>query len=441
MPAAQQISPFQARRSRLAGTLTPGIVILPTAPELARNADTQFPYRFDSSFYYLTGFTEPEAVLVLLVQEGGEFEAVLFCRDKNLEREIWDGYRHGPQAAREAFGFNRAYSWDDLDTELVKLIANQPRIHTPFGIDAAWDARVAGWLNAVRSQARAGVAAPREIVDVRDAVNELRLFKDEAELDVMRRAGSINAAAHVRAMRATRPGMMEYAVEAELLHDYYRQGSRFPAYTSIVASGPNACVLHYVENNRQMQDGDLLLIDAGCELDGYASDITRTFPVNGRFSGPQKAVYELVLAAHTAAMQQALPGKPWNAMHDAAVAVLAQGLIDLKLLKGSLEEALESESYRQFYMHRTGHWLGLDVHDAGAYKQNGDWRALAPGMVFTVEPGLYIRPADNVPAEFEHIGVRIEDDVVITASGNEVLTDGCPRDVAGIEALMRDGRA
>ncbi|GLS06102.1 Xaa-Pro aminopeptidase [Chitiniphilus shinanonensis] len=435
------MQPYSTRRDRLAARLAPGVVVVPTAPEVARNADTGYPYRFDSGFYYLTGFPEPEAVLVMLIGEDGEQRSLLFCRDKNLEREIWDGYRFGPAAAAERFGFAEAHPYEALDEEIVKLLANQPRIHTAFGADAAWDQRVAGWLNAVRAQGRAGLAAPREIVDVRGNIDEMRLFKDEHELALMREAGRINAGAHIRAMRNARPGMPEYAVEAELLHEYYRHGSRFPAYSSIVASGPNACVLHYVENDRVMQDGDLLLIDAGCEYQGYASDITRTFPVNGRFSGPQKAVYQVVLDAHRAAMAHARPGASWNAMHEAAVEVLAQGLIDLKLLSGSLDAVLEQESYRQFYMHRTGHWLGLDVHDAGAYKLDGAWRPLQPGMVFTVEPGLYIRPADNVPAEFEHIGVRIEDDVAITADGHEVLTDACPRTVAQIEALMAERQA
>ncbi|WP_375592047.1 Xaa-Pro aminopeptidase [Chitiniphilus eburneus] len=434
------MQPYSIRRERLAARLAPGVVILPTAPEVARNADTTYPYRYDSSFHYLTGFPEPEAVLVMVIGEDGTQQSTLFCRDKNLEREIWDGYRFGPDAAAERFGFAQAHAYEALDSEIVTLLANQPRIHTAFGADAAWDQRVAGWLNAVRAQGRAGVTAPREIIDVRGSIDEMRLFKDEHELDLMREAGRINVGAHIRAMRTARPGMAEYAVEAELLHEFYRHGSRFPAYGSIVASGPNACVLHYVENDRVMQDGDLLLIDAGCEYQGYASDITRTFPVNGKFSGPQRDIYELVLDSHRAAMDYARPGEEWNAMHDAAVKVLAQGLIDLKLLSGSLDGVLEEGNYRQFYMHRTGHWLGLDVHDAGAYKLDGAWRPLEPGMVFTVEPGLYIRPADNVPAEFANIGVRIEDDVAITATGHEVLTEACPRTVAGIEALMAESR-
>ncbi|MBM3117338.1 Xaa-Pro aminopeptidase [Jeongeupia naejangsanensis] len=428
------MQPYAQRRAALASQLAPGLVILPTSPELNRNADTAFPYRFDSSFYYLSGFAEPESVLVLVT--GDAPQSILFCREKNLEREIWDGYRYGPAAAAETFGFDAAYPIEELDERIVELMKNQPRVYFPLGQDKVWDARLSGWLAGVRAFTRAGIAAPGEIVEVRDAINEMRLFKDEHELDIMRRAGRINVEAHKRAMRFARPGVFEYELEAELLHDYYRQGSRFPAYTSIVAGGANACVLHYIENNACIADGALVLIDAGCEIGGYASDITRTFPVNGRFSPAQKAVYEITLAAHEAAQAESRPGNSWGAVHDAATKVLAQGMLDLKLLKGSLDEVLETGSYRQFYMHRTGHWLGLDVHDAGAYMKNGAWRTLEPGMAFTIEPGFYIRPADNVPAEFENIGVRIEDNVVITGTGFEWLTDDCPRSVADIEAWM-----
>ncbi|GAB7128157.1 aminopeptidase P N-terminal domain-containing protein [Silvimonas sp. JCM 19000] len=428
--------PYSQRRERLIADLSAGVLILPTAPEQTRNADSTFPFRYDSSFYYLTGFEEPEAVYAHVI--GDAPQAVLFCRPKDETHEIWDGYRYGPAAAQEKFGFDAAYSTDDLDAEMVKLLSNQPRVYFAFGHNPAWDLRLAGWINAVRAQARSGVHAPTELVDISARIDEMRLFKDAHEIAIMRRAGLINTAAHRRAMRSARPGQFEYEVEAELMHEYYRSGSRFPAYTSIVASGPNACVLHYGENNRRMQDGELLLIDAGCEIEGYASDITRTFPINGKFSGEQKAVYELVLAAHAAALQEALPGRSYDAMHQAAVNVLTQGLIDLDLIKGPFADAIEQNTYRQFYMHKTGHWLGLDVHDAGAYKrQDGAWRELQPGMAFTIEPGLYIRPAANVPKAFEQIGVRIEDNIVITADGHEVLTADCPVAVAEIEALMR----
>lgn len=427
--------PFIARRQRLAGQLKPGVVILPTTGEIARNADTTYPYRFDSSFYYLTGFSEPDAVFVQVIGED-KVENLLFCREKNEEREIWDGYRYGPAAAAEHFGFDAAYPIEELDAKLAELLKNQPRVHFPFGKDAGWDRRLAGWLDAVRAQVRAGVRAPAEIADIRGTLHEMRLIKDAHEIAVLRHAGRINATAHIRAMRAVKPGMVEYEIEAEFLHEFCRHGSRFPAYGSIVASGANACVLHYVENNSRMQDGDLLLIDAGCELEGYASDITRTFPVNGKFSGPQKDVYEITLAAHQAAFDLARPGVAWHEIHDAATKVLAQGMLDLGLLQGSLDGVLESGSYKQFYMHRTGHWMGLDVHDVGEYKVGDDWRQLEAGMVFTIEPGFYIRPAANVPKHLENIGVRIEDDVLVTADGHENLTALCPRSVADIEAAM-----
>lgn len=427
------------RRARLASALGQGIAILPTAPERVRNRDAHYGYRFDSYFYYLTGFPEPEAVLVLM---GGDApRSLLFCRERNPEREIWEGFRHGPVAARERFGFDEALPIESLDEMLPKLMENQTTLAYPVGADPLWDARVLRWLNAVREKTRAGIAAPERIIDLRAPIDEMRLVKDPAELDTMRRAGSISAAAHRRAMQITRPGMYEYEIEAELLHEFRRAGAQAPAYGPIVAGGANGCVLHYVFNDAQLEEGDLLLIDAAAELDGYASDITRTFPVGGRFSPAQRDAYELVLAAQQAAIDTVRPGVSWNAPHDAAVRVLAQGMIDLKLLSGSLDEVLEKEAYRRFYMHRTGHWLGLDVHDAGEYKRGGDWRALAPGMVLTVEPGLYIRGAEDVPAEFHDIGIRIEDDVAVSQSGCEVLTGEVPKSVADIEALMREHRA
>ena len=426
--------PFSARRSRLMQQMGSGVAVLATAPERLRNRDSHYPYRFDSHFYYLAGFTEPEAVVVLLAAEQ---RSVLFCRDKDLEREIWDGFRFGPEAARVTFGFDEAYSISELDTRLPGLLADQPTLHYALGQDAAWDARVLGWLNSVREQARSGVAAPTSLRDVRELVDEMRLFKDDVEQATMRRAAAISCAAHRRAMQAAAPGRFEYEIEAELLHHFRAHGSQAPAYTSIVAGGANACVLHYVENNAQLHAGDLLLIDAGCELDGYASDITRTFPVSGSFSAAQKDVYEMVLAAQYAALAAVQPGNHWNQPHDAALRVLAQGMIDLGLCAGSVDGVLESGDYRRFYMHRTGHWLGLDVHDAGSYKTDGAWRALQPGMALTVEPGCYIRPADNVPQALWNIGIRIEDDVLVTASGCEVITAAAPKTVAEIEAVMR----
>ena len=429
------IQPYIQRRARLLKQMQHGIAIIPTAPEALRNNDTQYPYRFDSSFYYLSGFAEPEAVLVLIA--GAAAQSILFCREKNPEREIWDGYRFGHAAAQEKFGFDAAYPIAQLDEKLTELMANQTTLFYPLGYDAAWDERIIKLRNVVQAKARGGIRAPDKICDVHTLINEMRLFKDAHELDIMRGAAAISAKAHRRAMQFSRPGQFEYEIEAELLHEFCRHGARYPAYTSIVATGANACVLHYVENNAQLKEGELLLIDAGCERDGYASDITRTFPVNGRFSAAQKDVYEIVLAAQTAAIAAAQPNNAWDAPHHAALRVLAQGFVDLQLCQGSVDGVLESESYKKFYMHRTGHWLGMDVHDVGDYKVADNWRVLQPGMVLTVEPGCYIRPADDVPAALWNIGIRIEDDVAITTTGNEVLTEAAPKTVAAIEELMK----
>jgi Xaa-Pro aminopeptidase len=434
----KDVAVYAERRRRLAGVIGDGLAVIATAPERARNRDTHYPYRHDSYFYYLTGFAEPEALLVLA--GGAEPRSILFCREKNAERETWDGFRHGPEGARLRLGFDEAHPIAELDAKIGALLADRAALWYPMGADAAWDARVMGWLNAVRAQARAGVTAPHQLHDLHAALDEMRLVKDPHELALMRRAADISAGAHRRAMLAARPGVNEYEVEAELLYEFRRRGAQFPAYWPIVAGGANACVLHYVQNDAPLAEGALLLVDAGCELEGYAADITRTFPVSGRFSGAQRAVYEIVLAAQHAAMGKVRAGGAWNEPHDAAVRVLAQGMLDLKLLEGSLDAVLEKETYKRFYMHRTGHWLGMDVHDAGEYKRAGTWRALAPGMTLTVEPGLYLGAAHDVPEPLRGIGVRIEDDVVVTAGECEVLTAQAPKAVAEIEALMRDGR-
>ncbi|MFA5913950.1 MAG: Xaa-Pro aminopeptidase [Burkholderiales bacterium] len=425
---------YARRRAALLAQMQHGIAIVPTAPQRVRNRDSEYLYRFDSYFYYLCGFPEPEAVLVLIA--GAEPQSLLFCREKNLERETWDGFRYGPDAAREAFGVDAAYPVAALDEKLPLLMANQPALFYAAGMDADWDARIMHWLNQVRAQSRTGVSAPQRIHDVRALLDEMRLFKDAQELALMRRAAGISASAHERAMRATRPGKMEYEIEAELLYEFRRHGAQFPAYWPIVAGGANACVLHYSDNSAPLDDGALLLIDAGCELDGYACDITRTFPVNGKFGGPQKDIYELVLAAQAAAIAATRAGVAWDAPHEAAVRVLAQGMIDFGLCQGSLDQVLETGDYKRFYMHRTGHWLGLDVHDAGEYKIEGKWRPLAPGMTLTVEPGCYIRPGDGVPNTYWNIGVRIEDDVLVTEEGCEVITAQTPKSVADIESLV-----
>jgi Xaa-Pro aminopeptidase len=426
---------YAQRRRRLAEAIGDGVAVIPTAPERVRNRDSHYPYRFDSHFYYLTGFGEPEAVLVL-----AQNKSILFCREKNPERETWDGFRYGPEAARERFGFDEAHPIATLDREMERLLENRPTLLYPMGAEVEWDARAIRWVNAVRARVRAGIAAPEGVQDVRALVDDMRLVKDAHELAIMRRAARIAGQAHRRAMQRARPGRTEYEIEAELLYEFRRHGAQFPAYSPIVAGGANACVLHYVANDAPLRDGDLLLIDAGCELDGYASDITRTFPVNGSFSGAQREVYDIVLASQRAAMDEVRPGRGWNQPHDAAVRVLAQGMIDLKLVTGGLEEVLEKETYKRFYMHRTGHWLGLDVHDAGEYKRKGDWRTLAPGMTLTVEPGLYIRAGDDVPERLRNIGIRIEDDVLVTDAGCEVITAEAPKAIDDIEALMRDAR-
>jgi Xaa-Pro aminopeptidase len=429
------IAPYRARRAALLAAMKRGVAFVPTAPERLRNRDTDYPYRFDSYFYYLTGFREPDAVLVLVA--GEEPQTILFCREKNPERELWDGFRHGPDAAREAYGFDAAFPITALDEQMPQLLANKPTLFYLPGADAAWDAKAMAWLAAVRAQSRTGVTAPTEIRDLRALLDDMRLRKDAHEVALMQRAADISAEAHRRAMRATRAGRHEYEIEAELLHEFRRRGAQFPAYWPIVAGGANACVLHYRDNDQRLNAGDLLLVDAGCELDGYAADITRTFPVDGRFTSPQREIYELVLAAQSAAIAAVRPGADFNAPHDAAVRVLAQGFIDLKLLAGSLDHVIESGDYKRFYMHRTGHWLGLDVHDAGEYKAGGEWRTLGAGMALTVEPGCYVRPGEGVPERYWHIGVRIEDDVLVEAAGCRVLTEAAPKHVADIEALMR----
>jgi len=428
----RRIALLRQMRSQSGG----GLALVPTAAEVPRSRDSLYPYRHDSYFYYVSGFPEPEAVVALVAGPDGDRQ-ILFCREKNEEREIWDGFRYGPDAAREIFGFDEALPIAELEKILPDLAADRPAVYTPLGLYAPWDRRITDVLNEVRSRARTGVSAPEEIVDIRHALDTQRLVKDEHEIVLMRRAATISSGAHRRAMERTRVGWHEYQVEAELAHEFLRFGAQSAAYPSIVAGGPNACVLHYRDNNRQLQDGELLLIDAGCEYQGYASDITRTFPVNGRFTGPQKAVYELVLAAQRACIDAVIPGAEFHDYHKVAERVLAQGYLDLGLCKGTLDEVLENGSYKQFYMHRAGHWLGMDVHDAGPYQVKGASQKLVPGMVLTVEPGTYIRPADNVPEEFWDIGVRIEDDVLVTATGVDNLTDATPKAVADVEAACR----
>lgn len=447
-PINPRMTPIAAeRRARVLAAMAPGAVaVLPTAPEVARNSDADYPYRHDSYFYYLSGFTEPESALVLVAAHGATpAQSILFCREKDIEREIWDGYRHGPDGAREAFGFDAAFPIDQLDTEMARLLANAPALYYALAHSAKLDAQVQGWLAAVRRQGRSGVTAPASAHDLLGLLDEMRLIKDDSEQQTMLRAALISGHAHARAMRATRAGMFEYEIEAELLHEFRRNGAQFPAYTPIVASGPNACVLHYSANNRQTRDGELVLIDAGCELDSYAADITRTYPVNGRFSDAQRVLYELVLASQRAALEAVQPGRRYTDIHDAATRVLVEGMLDLGLLKAGdfdgIDDVIVKKAHQQFYMHGTGHWLGLDVHDVGAYRdvtrEDKPSRPLQPGMVLTVEPGIYVRPAEGVPERFWHIGIRIEDDVLVTPAGCAILSDAAPKAVADIEHLMR----
>jgi len=429
------------RRDRLIEIMTArggGVAVIPTALEKVRSRDSHYPFRADSYFHYLCGFPEAEACLLLVA--GDKPQSLLFCREKDVDREIWEGYRYGPEAAQNHFGVDAAHSIKQLDEKLREQLSGQKCLWYSLGHDADFDARISRTLNALRAEVRSGRQAPSEVLDVRSAIDAMRLAKDAEEIALMRRAGSISAAAHRRAMRATRPGKFEYQIEAELLCEFRASGSQGPAYGSIVAGGANACVLHYVDNDRQLADGDLLLIDAACELDGYASDITRTFPINGRFSGPQANIYDLVLDAQAAAVAVIMPGADFEAVHQAALRAIVRGLVDMKLLSGSVDGIIESEAYKRFYMHRTSHWLGLDVHDAGEYKRGEQWQRLQEGMVLTVEPGCYIRAADDIPPAFHNIGVRIEDDALVTHEGSELLSHEAPKKIADIEALMRDGR-
>lgn len=413
-----------------------GVAIIPTAPVRTRNRDVDYVFRPDSDFFYLTNFPEPEAIVVL-VPNRSHGEYILFCRERNPEKETWDGYRAGLEGACEKYGADDAFPIDDIDDILPGLLENRDKVYCNMGRYPEFDTLLMGWVNEVRAKSRNGVHAPGEFVDLDHILHELRLFKRADEIKTMRKAARISAQAHIRAMKMCKPGMYEYQIEAEFLHEFRRHGSQYPAYPSIVGGGANSCVLHYIENNAQLMDGDLLLIDAGCELDGYASDITRTFPVNGKYTGEQKAIYELVLAAQASAIEKVKPGNHWNDPHEAAVRVMVDGLLDLKLLKGKADDIIEKQEYRKFYMHRTGHWLGMDVHDVGDYKVDGIWRLLEPGLVLTVEPGLYIFAGQkDVDERWWNIGVRIEDDVLVTRDGCDVLSADAPKKLEDIEALM-----
>ncbi|MDP9554688.1 UNVERIFIED_ORG: Xaa-Pro aminopeptidase [Pseudomonas parafulva] len=432
---------YARRRKALMAQMVPNsIAILPAAAVAIRNRDVEHVYRQDSDFQYLSGFPEPEAVIALIPgREHGEY--VMFCRERNPERELWDGLRAGQEGAVRDFGADDAFPIADIDEILPGLIEGRERVYSAMGSNPEFDRRLMDWINVIRSKARLGAQPPNEFVALDHLLHDMRLYKSAAEVKVMRTAAEISAKAHVRAMQACRPGLHEYSLEAELDYAFRQGGAKMPAYGSIVAAGRNGCILHYQQNDAPLKEGDLVLIDAGCEIDCYASDITRTFPVSGRFSSEQKAIYELVLSAQAAAFAEIAPGKHWNHAHEATVRVITEGLVELGLLKGDVQSLIESEAYRAFYMHRAGHWLGMDVHDVGDYKVGGEWRVLEPGMALTVEPGIYIA-ADNesVAKKWRGIGIRIEDDVVVTRQGCEILTSGVPRTLAEIEALMHDAR-
>ena len=431
---------FVRRRRRLMEMMDESsIAILSTAPVVRRNRDVEFPYRPDSDFYYLTGFPEPEAVAAL-VPGRSEGEYLLFCRERDVEKELWNGRRAGLEGACELYGADDAFPIGDIDDILPGLMEDRDRVLYGMGIYPEFDQNVMAWINQVRSRARAGVHAPGEFVALDHLLHEMRLFKSKAELKSMRMAMSISAEAHCRAMGSCRAGLKEYQLEAEFIHEFMQGGAKAPAYPPIIGGGANACILHYTENKDILKDGDLLLIDAGAEYDYYAADITRTFPVNGRFKPAQKALYEVVLAAQQAAIAKVRPGNHWNDPHEAAIEVITDGLQELGLLKGRVPKLIKDQAYKPFYMHRTGHWLGMDVHDVGDYKVEGEWRLLEPGMVMTVEPGIYV-PAGSkgVARKWWDIGIRIEDDVLVTRDGCEVLTGDVPKSVDAVEALMAGG--
>tara|TARA_B100001109_G_scaffold246056_1_gene234356 strand:+ start:4690 stop:6006 length:1317 start_codon:yes stop_codon:yes gene_type:complete len=429
---------YAKRRRQLMQLMSPdSIAIIPSAPPTIRNRDVEHPFRQDSDFYYLSGFAEEHAVVVLIPgREHGEY--VLFCQEKIKEQEIWTGRRVGPEAAPEVLGCDDAFPISDIDDILPGLIEGKDRVYASLGVSPVFDNQLMQWVNHIKTQVRNGATPPREFSALDHLLHEIRLVKSAPEVKVMQKAADISAEAHTRVMAMVKPGMYEYELEAELMRTFMAAGSRWPAYPSIVGAGDNACILHYTQNTAQIKDGDLILIDAGCELDYYASDITRTFPANGRFSEPQRKLYQLVLDANYAAIAAVKPGIDWNTPHDVAVKVLVEGLVQYGLLAGDVDELIEQQAYKPFYMHKTGHWLGMDVHDVGEYRIDGEWRILEEGMVMTIEPGLYIAPDDlTVDEQWRGIGIRIEDDVVVTKDGCHVLTSGVVKDVADVEALIQ----
>lgn len=428
----------QHRETLLSNMKDNSLAVIPSAQLKVRNRDAEFPFRQSSDFFYLTGFTEDNACLLLLKKDG-KLESILFCQPKVKEMEIWTGYRLGPEAALETLDVQQAFPIEELEAKLPELMSNLDTIYAPWGSDKEWDQKLIGSIEKVKLKVRTGVSAPTTMEAIEPLLHDQRLIKSEGEIATMQKAADISAQAHTQAMSVVKPGMFEYQLEGEIRYLFSQNGARFDAYSSIVGSGENACILHYTANDQEIKDGDLILIDAGCELNHYASDITRTFPANGKFSDEQKALYQVVLDAQLAAIDVVKPGNTFNDPHEAALTTITQGLVDLGLLSGDVKELIKKEAYKPFYMHKTGHWLGLDVHDVGAYKQNGKWRPLEAGMVLTVEPGIYVSPDEtSVDEKWRGIGIRIEDDVLVTdtETGHHVLSQAVVKSVEDIEALM-----
>ena len=429
---------FSERRLKLSDkVLEDSAIIVASALVKARISDTDYAYRQDSNFYYLSGYEEPDSLLLIRPSSDKE-KFIIFCRDRDPLREQWDGFRTGQEGAVQQYGADNAYSINSLDQMMPDLLAGVKNIYFSMSAPCGVDTKISHWMEDIRKNTRAGAEPPNNLLSLDSILHEMRLIKEDHEMNLMKKAADITTEAHIRAMQAVTPGMYEYQLEAEYLYAFNKNGARSPAYNSIVGGGNNSCILHYVENNDELKDGDLVLVDAGCEYQYYASDVTRTFPVNGKFSPEQKEIYSIVLEAHRQSMEQAKPGNKWNLMHEKSVEVIVEGLLDLGLLKGTKEQVIEKGDYSKFYMHRIGHWLGMDVHDVGGYKQDGDWRELEKGMVMTVEPGIYILDSlEEVDDKWKGIGVRIEDDIVITDSGFEVLTPNVPRTIEEVEHTVQ----
>ncbi len=428
---------YSERRSKLASkVLEDSAIIVSSASVKPRVSDTDYPYRQDSNFYYLSGYEEPESLLLIRPSKKEKF--IIFCRDRDPLREQWDGFRTGQDGAIEYYDADAAYSINSLDQIMPNLLEGIKNIYFSMSAPSNVDLKITYWIEEIRKNTRAGAEPPENLLSLDSILHEMRLIKEDHEMDLMKKAADITTEAHIRAMQAVTPGMFEYQLEAEYLYAFNKNGARSPAYNSIVGGGNNSCILHYVENNAVLNDGDLVLVDAGCEYQYYASDVTRTFPVNGKFSPEQKEIYSIVLEAHKQSMEQAKPGNKWNLMHEKSVEVIVEGLLSIGLLKGSKEEHMEKGTYSKFYMHRIGHWLGMDVHDVGSYKNDGDWRELEEGMVMTIEPGIYVLDnLEDVEDKWKGIGVRIEDNIVVTDSGFEVLTPDVPRTIEDVEKTVQ----